>query len=135
VDRNSADYNDVRKVTEWFVENIGGTVEILPKLHYKDDMYDSFFGDLKGTPYYGKCPDFRVNNHFYELEGFTPESNPKQRLSSMLRRGLRQSSRVVIMDEGSTGNHILKIINLRIKEGQKIDEVWKWTDSGVIKIH
>jgi hypothetical protein len=39
--------------------------------------YDGYYGDLKGTVYYGKCPDLKVNGKWYELEGYT-SSNPKK---------------------------------------------------------
>lgn len=129
------DYNDVKICCKLFADNIGGTIEILPKLHIKDARYDAFFGGLKDTPYYGKCPDFKINDAFYELEGFLPDSSPKNRLKNMLNRGLKQSSRIVIMDDSSTDNHIKKVINLRVKKGKKIDEVWKWNADGLTRVY
>ena len=47
----------------------GEQVEILPKIHHKDNLYTQIFGDLVGTKYAGKCPDLKVNGKFYEYEG------------------------------------------------------------------
>ena len=51
-----------------------------PKLSvpYKDPAYDMIYGTLKGTPYYGKCPDLLVHGIWYEHEGFCGEK-PKRR--------------------------------------------------------
>lgn len=119
---NTDDYKKVYTCCRHFAKQ-GKVTEILPRISvpFKDKNYKTLFKSLEGTPYYGKCPDLKVGNVFYEHEGFTSE---KHALSNMLRRGLKQSSRVIIDDDGSTLNHINKLINFRKKEGIVIDEVW-----------
>jgi len=42
----------------------------------------------------------------------------------MLRRGLKQSSRVILDNCGVTERYIVNNIIARVKEGHKVDEVW-----------
>jgi SPP1 gp7 family putative phage head morphogenesis protein len=123
VDVKASDYNDVLACCKHFAK-LGKTTEILPRLDatLNNPLYDVIFGKLKNTPYYGKCPDLKVNDLLYEFEGF--ESLSKNTLSKMITRGLKQSSRIILKDDGSTKNHILKLIKFRKKEGQFIDEVY-----------
>ena len=58
-------------------------------------------GTLRGTPYYGKCPDLIVDGVWYEHEAFT-KPNPKSNFSNMLRRGLSQSDRIIINKKWGT---------------------------------
>ena len=55
-------------------------------------------------------------------------------IRNMLKRGLRQSSRIIISDTGITDNFILRLIRARIHEGQNIDEVWKMNKNGKLKL-
>ncbi len=52
----------------------------------------------------------------------------------MLQRGLKQSSRIVIRDEGSANNHIHRIVYLRNLNHQIIDEIWKLMDDNSIQL-
>ncbi len=103
---------------------MGQNTEILPKIHYKDPLYETYFGDLIETRYFGKCPDFKVGNKYYELEGFSKQSKPNNRLKNMLNRGINQSQNLIILEDRiSTINHIKRMIFNRINEGQLIEEV------------
>lgn len=122
VDKTASDFQSVLDCCNHFAK-LGKTAEVMPTIGVNSPLYKEFFGDLIGTPFDGKCPDFSVDGLLYELEGF--DSLGKNTLSRMFKRGLKQSSRIVLTDDGSTTNHILKVINYRVKvEGQKIDEVW-----------
>lgn len=129
VDQLAGDYKKVLKCCDHFARN-GHQAEILPKIHKDDPAYQNFFGDLIGTKYEGKCPDFRIDGIYYELEGFTTKNPQKNALGNMLSRGQNQSSRIVIEDEGSTINHIKRIAYLRKKDGQIIDEIWRIKKDG-----
>ncbi len=131
VDKTSSDYAAVLNCCNHFAK-LGKTAEIMPTVGVNSPMYKEVFSKLVGTPYDGKCPDFAVDGLFYELEGY--ESLGKNTLSRMFKRGLKQSSRIVLTDDGSTVNHILKVINYRIKvEGQTIDEVWILRKDGTLE--
>lgn len=120
VDKN--DFRDLMNISIEFAK-AGRIVQILPHLHYKDRRYKEIFGSLIGSKYEGKCPDLKVDEKFYEYEGFITH-NPKTNLSNMLGRGLKQSSRVIVENCGVTERYILNNILARVNEGQKIEEVW-----------
>ena len=121
VDKTSSDYKRVYLCAEYFAKK-GKSVEILPKLNYKDGLYKQIYGDLMGTQYARKCPDLKVDGLFYEHEGFSGD-DPLNSLRNMFKRGLKQSSRIIIEDAAITNHFILKNIHNRLREGQIIDEV------------
>ena len=133
VDKKASDYDSVKQCCNYFAKT-GAKTEILPKVHFKSDEYKTIYKDLIGTKYEGKCPDFRVDGKYYELEGFEKNDN-KNKASKMLTRGVKQSNRIVIEDDGSTDNHLKKLINFRIKEGQEIEEVWVKNNDTLRKIY
>ncbi|WP_264520375.1 phage minor head protein [Flavobacterium sp. N1994] len=122
VDKKAPDYTAVLNCCAQFAK-LGKTAQIMPTIAVDSPLYKEFFAELIGTPYEGKCPDFAVDGIFYELEGF--DKLGTRTLQRMFKRGLKQSSRIVLTDDGSTTNYILKVINYRVKvEKQVIDEVW-----------
>ena len=124
VNKTGGDYNDVLKSCDHFA-NKGETTLVLPKFHAtkNNSLYEKVYGDLRNTPYWGKCPDMKIGEYFYEHEGFKSK-NPKNALRNMLNRGLKQSSRVIIEDTGLTKKYLLTNIISRVNQGQIIDEVW-----------
>jgi hypothetical protein len=124
VDRKKKDFSDLVTICSHFAGE-GKQARILPKINYKDPLYNEIYGKMKGTPYERKCPDFSVDGQFYEYESFSgPET--KRTLKNMLSRGIAQAPRVVLSAlRNATDNHILKVVNDRvIRQKQKIDEVW-----------
>ncbi len=131
VDTLSSDYKKVYQCCDHFAKD-GAQTQILPKVHKNDPAYKSFFGDLLGTKYNGKCPDFSVDGKYYELEGFTSKKNA---VRNMLNRGLKQSSRIVIQDTGAGHQVIKKTAYHRRKGGIRIDEVWiQKSDGGIEQV-
>ncbi len=122
VNINQNDYSVLLLISCVFANN-GQIVQILPKLHFKDALYKEIFGSLVGSRYEGKCPDLKIGDYFYEHEGFV-SNNPKTNFSNMLRRGLKQSSRLIIEDCGITFDHIKRTCVRRIEESHMINEVW-----------
>lgn len=118
----NSDYQSLIEIKRYF-DSIGKDAKLLPTANYQSEEYQKYFGELKGTVYYKKCPDLKIDGKFYEHEGFKT-SEPKSALKNMLNRGLKQSDRVIIEDCGLTDNYINKIINNRLRDGQKITEVW-----------
>ena len=131
VQTTSNDYKDVLKCCNHFAKK-GSVSEILPTVNIKSPLYKELYGDLMGTAFEGKCPDFRVDGLFYELEGFEGLPNA-DKLGKMLSRGLKQSTRLVLKDDGSTLNHIKKLVNFAKKQEKLIDEVWIYRANGVLE--
>ena len=132
VNIKSGDYDRIYACCKHFAKQ-GEDTEILPKFSatLKNENYKKIYKNLNETPFYGKCPDFRVGNIFYEHEGFDSITHS---ISNMFRRGLKQSSRLIIDDDGSTMRHVKKVIHQRIKEGQIIDEVWVLRNDMTLKL-
>ena len=124
IDRETDDFQRILVCAKFFA-NQGKTVVMTPKLNvpYKNPAYDMIYGSLKGTPYYGKCPDLCVDGNWYEHEGFTT-INPKTNFSNMCTRGLRQSDRIIIEDPDLSDGYMKRNVLVRIAGGQKIKEIW-----------
>lgn len=132
VDIGKNDFKDLMNISIEFAKT-GKIVQILPKLHYKDERYKEIFCSLMGTKYEGKCPDLKIDDQFYEYEGFIIH-NPKTNLSNMLNRGLKQSARVIIEDCNVTTNYLMRNINSRIRAGTDIKEIWLLKKNGSISL-
>jgi SPP1 gp7 family putative phage head morphogenesis protein len=131
VKRTDSDYDKIMQVASAFAAE-GKVVAITPKMGRTSTFkYDCYYGDLKGTAYYGKCPDLKVGDKWYELEGYS-SSNPKNALRNMMNHGLKQASRIIIeRPEGMTDAFIKRSIKHRQIEGQNIEEVWLIEKSGI----
>ena len=107
-----------------------------PKLDvpYKNPAYDMIYGSLKGTPYYGKCPDLLVDGVWYEHEGYV-HLNPKTNFANMCRRGFRQSDKIIIENCGLSIGYMLRSIEGQIKSGTSISEVWVHSKDDVYLIY
>ena len=123
VSSKDSDYNKLVEVADFFAKQ-GKEVRLTPKKQWHSQFdYDSIYGSLKGTKYYGKCPDLNVGGAWYEHEGFTSD-NPKRAFSNMMKHGLSQSSRIVIDKPDLKLAFVKRSIFNRIKNGAEIDEVW-----------
>jgi len=131
IDREGNDYKKVLQVAKEFAKD-GATVKMTPKMSRPAEfLYDCVYGSLKGTKYYGKCPDMSVNGVWYEHEGLTTGKG-KRAFSNMMSRGLEQSDRLIIDNPGLTDAFMKKSIYNRIaKYGQSINEVWIRENNGI----
>ncbi len=130
---NDSDYNDLITVARSFAET-GSIVHLPPKLsRYTSFEYKCVYPDLIGTKYEGKCPDLLIDGKRYEFESFITHKS-KRALSAMLRRGLKQSDRLIIQKPDLTERFILHAIILRLKEGQIIKEVQTLDRNGKLEI-
>lgn len=123
IDRSTDDFRRILSCAKYFAQQ--GKHVVMPpmlKVPYKNPVYDKIFGTLRGTPYYGKCPDLLVDGVWYEHEGFT-NPNPKSNFSNMLRRGLAQSDRIIIEKCGLSERIMRKSIRDRLTSGIRIQEI------------
>ena len=128
IDRNTADFSRILSCAIFFARQ-GKQVIMTPKVDvpYKNPIYDRIYGTLKGTAYYGKCPDLQVNEIWYEHEGFEGE-NPKRSFRNMCNHGFKQSDKIVIEDCGLTDGYMLRSLEGQIKAGTRITELWVHTN-------
>lgn len=124
IDRTTEDFRRILSCAKFFAQQ-GRQVVMPPKLDvpYKNPAYDMIFGTLRGTQYYGKCPDLQVDGVWYEHEGFS-SVNPKTNFSNMCRRGFRQSDRIIIERCELTDGYMLRSIEGQMKSGIRISELW-----------
>jgi len=124
IDRTTEDFHRILACAKYFAK-CGKQVVMPPKLDvpYKNPAYNQIFGSLRGTPYYGKCPDMLVDNKWYEHEGFV-HVNPKMNFSNMCKRGFRQSDRIIIEKCNLTDGYMLRSIEGQKKSGVRITELW-----------
>ena len=118
------DHSHLFSISRFFAER-GCHVQITTNIHFKDEIYEKVFGGLTGTKYERKCPDLIINGNYYEYESYTPPFK-KEKISNMISKGLKQSSRIIINNnKGGKDMYIGKNIHNRIvNEKQNIDEVW-----------
>lgn len=133
VNKKDPDYKDLYNVSNFFAKD-GKIAKILPKLHYKDVKYNEIYGNLKGSKYEGKCPDIEVNGNFIEYESFKRPFTAKK-ISRMLSHGIKQSNKLILDNrKGASIRYIKKIIEDRIRIGQRIDEVWIYEKGGKLTL-
>jgi hypothetical protein len=73
----ASDYRKVYACCEYFAQQ-GANVLITPAFLVDtigNPLYEKIYASLKGTPYWGKCPDFYVNGVWYEHEGYDVSKN------------------------------------------------------------
>lgn len=130
VDETGSDFKKLYQIAEEFSKD-GAKVELTPKISRpKKFNYDCIYGSLKGTEFYGKCPDLRVDNIWYEHEGITTGTG-KRAFSNMMKRGLEQSDRLIIDECGLTDAFMKRSIFNRNANGADIKEVWIRSENGV----
>ena len=124
IDKTTDDYKRIEKAAMGFARK-GETVVITPKFDSPKNCpdYDAIYGSLKGTDYYGKCPDLKVGEVWYEHEGFTT-AKPKKAFRNMMTNGLVQCDRLIIEDCGLTDAYMKRVIRNMIANGEQIFEVW-----------
>ena len=143
VDKTASDYKNVMACCEFFAQQ-GAHVIIYPRFvdTIGNLMYEKIFASLKGTQYWGKCPDFTVNGVWYEHEGYEVKKDLTDRhkrantFCKMMKRGVKQSDRIIVEDCGVGRFFAKHVIFSRIHfEKQNINEVYIRTDAGLELLH
>ena len=124
IDTTTDDYKRIFAVADFFAQQ-GKTVILTPKFDGGKACpdYDKIYGSLKGTKYYGKCPDMSIDGVWYEHEGYAG-NNPKSSFRNMLNHGLKQSDRIIVEDCGLTDRYMERVVFNRNNCSEKIEEVW-----------
>ncbi len=129
VNRLSHDYKDIYESCEYFAAQSQNTA-ICPKVRKAnyDKLYANIYPELVGTRYDRKCPDLKVGAFYYEVEGYITKNPNGNTIGNMIKRGSKQSSRVIIMHvPGTTDRYYRKrMFDLtgQINSNVVIDELW-----------
>ena len=133
VDTAASDFEKVFKCCLYFAMQ-GKKVLITPG--FRDDtignpIYEKIYASLRGTQYWGKCPDFSVDGVWYEHEGYdvTKDLSEATRradtFSLMMKRGVKQCARIIVEDCQVARRWARRNIYNRIHfENQNIKEVY-----------
>ena len=139
VDRDTSDYDRIFACCEYFAMQ-GKKVVITPRFTVTtvNEEYIAIYTSLRGTPYWGKCPDFCVDGVWYEHEGYDETkdlADPQKKSDTfcyMLRRGIKQSDKIIADDTGIGRRWAKKVIFNRVHvEKQNITEVYIKTANGL----
>ncbi|MDR1543015.1 MAG: hypothetical protein LBS50_01115 [Prevotellaceae bacterium] len=128
-----SDHKDLFSIARFLAEK-GKNVQITTPIHYKDLYYSVVFGELIGTRYERKCPDLIIDGTLYEYESYTSPFR-REKISNMLSKGLKQSSRIIINNnKGASDRYIKRNIHERLRNfRQHIDEVWLY-EKGKVRL-
>jgi len=139
VDKSASDFKNVLACCEYFAMQGAHTI-IYPRFvdTIGNPLYEDTFSSLKGTKYWGKCPDFTVDGVWYEHEGYDVAkdlSELKKRADTfcwMMKRGVKQSERIIVEDCKVGRFYAKRTIYNRVQyEHQNISEVYIRTDAGL----
>ena len=141
VDQTTSDFKKIYACCDYFAKQ-GKKTLITPRYHATtvNTEYEIVYASLKGTQYWGRCPDFCVDGVWYEHEGYDETkdlSKWKKRASTfckMMTRGIKQSDRLVLEDCGVSLQYIRRNIYNRVhfsKPKQNITEVYLRTPKGL----
>ena len=139
VDKSASDFKNVVACCEYFSRQGAKTV-IYPRFSETvgNPLYHEIFASLQGTQYWGKCPDFTVNGVWYEHEGYDTTkdlTDPQKRADTfcwMIRRGIKQSDKIIVEDCQVGRRWAKKVIYNRVHfEKQNIKEVYFRTSDGL----
>jgi hypothetical protein len=80
VDKTAGDYGKVLACCDYFAQQ-GAKTLITPAFIVDtvgNPLYEAIYASLKGTPYWGRCPDFNVDGLWYEHEGYDETKDSAQ---------------------------------------------------------
>ena len=139
VNKSANDYCNVLKCCEYFAMQGAHTI-IYPNFSVTvgNIAYEYIFASLKNTQFWGRCPDFTVNGVWYEHEGYdtTKDLTDRQKRADtfclMMKRGVKQSDRIIVEDCQFARRWAKKIIYNRVHiEKQNIKDVYIRTSDGL----
>jgi len=143
VDKSASDFKKVLACCEYFASQ-GAHAIIYPRFSETvgNPLYHEIFASLQGTRYWGKCPDFTVNGLWYEHEGYdttkdlTDVKKMADTFCKMLKRGVKQSDKIIVEDTGVWRQWARRIIYNRVHlEKQNITEVCIRTANGLETVY
>ena len=139
INRDASDFDKIFACCDYFAKQGAKTI-MTP--HFSETVgnpeYAIIYASLIGTPYWGRCPDFNVDGAWYEHEGYDAKKDltlPQKKSDTfcyMLKRGIKQSDRIVVEDTGVWRQWARRIIYNRVHmEKQSIREVFIRTADGL----
>lgn len=119
--RNLNEYQSRREVANLLANHFDKDVFITPSgMYIQDWRYDIFFKDV---PTYGKCPDYKIGNNYWDLKGYEGAYN-KDKIQRIIERitESKQCDRIIIrITDDVNIKKIINKINGSLKANKKAD--------------
>ena len=122
LETTGSDYKDIMAIAKCLAKG-GHEVKVLHAVHYRDPLYRLVYGELIGTRYYRKCPDFLVDGLFVEYESYKT-NKPKKAFRNMLHNGLEQSECLIIRSCDLSVSYMIRQVQGYAQKGLPISRVW-----------
>lgn len=124
VPTETLDYNRILESAKFFAKQ-GSHVVITPKFDSPKNCpaYDEIYGSLKGSEYYGKCPDLWIDGRWFEHEGFISQ-NYKRAWNNMIKHGTKQSNYLIFEKPDLSGTWLQRSLFNHLSNGSGIEELW-----------
>ena len=120
------DYYKVRKIGDSFARQ-GHDVQMPNVHHVKSEEYSMIFGSLRGTQYWGKCPDLMVDGKPYEFESYIRPWT-KRKVGRMIKHGLKQAPNVIIDNtKGCSDRYIRRLVAIK----PETEELWVYEKGNI----
>ena len=125
-EKHKPDYYKVRKIGDSFARQ-GQEVQMPNVHHVKSDEYSMIFGSLRGTQYWGKCPDLMVDGKPYEFESYIRPWT-KRKVGRMIKHGLKQAPNVIIDNtKGCSDRYIRRLVAIK----PETEELWVYEKGNI----
>ena len=125
-EKHKPDYFKVRKIGDSFARQ-GHEVQMPNVHHVKSDEYSMIFGSLRGTRYWGKCPDLMVDGKPYEFESYIRPWT-KRKVGRMIKHGLKQAPNVIIDNtKGCSDRYIRRLVAIK----PETEELWVYEKGNI----
>ena len=131
-EKHKPDYYRVRKIGDSFARQ-GHEVQMPNVHHVKSDAYSMIFGSLRGTRYWGKCPDLMVDGKPYEFESYKRPWT-KRKVGNMINNGLKQAPNIVIDNTKGCSDRMIRRKIYNKSKQTAVEEVWVYEKGNIRKI-
>jgi|GEM_PF-1868943 len=131
-EKHKPDYYKVRKIGDSFARQ-GHEVQMPNVHHVKSDEYSMIIGSLRGTQYWGKCPDLMVDGKPYEFESYIRPWT-KRKVGNMINNGLKQAPNIVIDNTKGCSDRMIRRKIYNKSKQTAVEEVWVYEKGNIRKI-
>lgn len=131
-EKHKPDYYKVRKIGDSFARQ-GHEVHMPNVHHVKSGEYSLIFGNLRGTRYWGKCPDLMVDGKPYEFESYIRPWT-KRKVGNMINNGLKQAPNIVIDNTKGCSDRMIRRKIYNKSKQTAVDEVWVYEKGNIRRI-
>ena len=131
-DKHQSDYYKIRRIGDHFAKQ-GCEVQMPKQRNVKSEEYSIIYGSLRGTRYWGKCPDLMVNGKPYEFESYK-RAWTKHKVGNMMNNGLKQSPNIIIDNTNGCSDRMIRRKIYNKSKQTAVEEVWIYEKGNIRRI-